>query len=193
MKINKWLFICMLCFSGAGLPAISDELSRLIQKFSDDLDDEEGLSYTTSLELGKDKIREISLFYSGKKSLDVSQARVLIIKVVNEFLDDVNANHYLKSDLYEHPFPEDRLDITIFFRGKDGKYAKSPKVAQVSFHKGIVSFYKYSQGSFQVIHQENYQRASKVAASGSSSCHSLLDKFYEGASGLGLPLKVHHH
>ena len=142
--------------------AASNEISRLIKSFSEQVGKDDGLSYTTSLELGRDKIKEINLFYSAKSSLHVDEARALILKITNRFVRDVNNNAYLKGDLATYPFTADKLDITVFFRGKDGKYAKSPNVAQVSMHKGVVTFYKFTQGSFQIIHQENFQKSSKI-------------------------------
>ncbi|MCH9632474.1 MAG: hypothetical protein S4CHLAM6_08100 [Chlamydiae bacterium] len=165
VKISKLftaaVFLGLLSYGTIG--AVSNEISRVIKSFSDQVDRDEGLSYTTSVELGKDKIKEVNLFYSSKSSVNIDDARLLIVKITDRFLDDVNNNKYLKGDLATYPFTSEKLDITVFFRGRDGKYAKSPDVAQVSMHKGVVTFYKFAQGSFQIIHQENFQRASKIA------------------------------
>lgn len=150
-------------FTYEAAEAVSNEISRVIKSFSEQVDKDDGLSYTTSLELGRDKIKEINLFYSSKSSVHIDDARTLIVKITDRFVGDVNNNAYLKGDLASYPFTAEKLDITVFFRARDGKYAKSPNIAQVSMHKGVVTFYKFTQGSFQIIHQENLERASKIA------------------------------
>ncbi len=163
--INRFLLTLtsIVAFSSLNLFAASNELSRVIQSFSNRVDKEDGLSYTTSIELGRDEIREIGLYYSSKSPTDVDKARTLIVKVTDSFLEDVNSNAYLKGDLATYPLTPQQLDITIFFRGRNGEYAKNPNIAQVSMHKGVITFYKYTQSSFQIVHQENLIRTSKIA------------------------------
>ena len=166
MKNFQRVFVLTFILAGLftlPLESASNELSRVIEHFSEEVDREDGLSYTTSLGLGRDKIRDVSLFYSSKKPMQIDEARELIVKLTHSFVEDMNHNEYLKQDLVSYPFTAEHLDITIFFRGKDGKYAKMPDIAQVSMHKGIISFYKFSQGSFKVVHQENLNRAEKIA------------------------------
>lgn len=154
-KLNKMLFALVLCFVLAPkLHADHRSLNLYIEKFSEDVASKKGLTFTTSLEFGEKKIKEVSLFYSSTKPQGLEETRELIIKLTKEFLDGLNKNSLIKPDLENYPFTADQMDFTIFFRDSSGKYAKKPKIAQVSLNKGIITFYKYQQGSFQVVEEE---------------------------------------
>lgn len=141
---------------------VSSEIDHVIQHFSDRINQLSGLNYTTSLKLGNKKIYQIDLYFSSHNPMPLDDVRILIVKTTQMFLEDVNNNTYLKEDLTNFPLTANQIDITIFFRGKNGKYASLPDIAQVSMHNGIIIYYKYANGSFQTIEEESFEKASKM-------------------------------
>ncbi len=165
--MNRLFFklLALGLFSYSALFSVSDEINKVIQNFSDRVDQQEGLSYTTSLKLGNKKIYEIDLYFSSKDPMPLDEVRDLILKVTEMFLSDVNNNSYLQADLVTFPLTPHQIDITIFFRGKNGKYASLPDIAQVSMHKGVIAYYKYANESFQIIKEESIEQASTLSKS----------------------------
>lgn len=170
MKINikkhYFYFILFLVFSSFQAEAAEHAyLKKAVDAFSEQVATSDRLSLTTYLEIGGTKIKEVSLFYSSTQDLVLEDARKLMLKVTTKFLDLINNNENIKPDLEPYPFTTSQLDVTIFFRDAKGRYAQHPKIAQISSHRGMITYYKFNQGEFQQFHQEDFKKAAQHQSS----------------------------
>lgn len=165
MKANHPIFkmlVASFFVLSSQLHATHSALTQLIDRFSQKMETQNKLNLTTSLELGGKKIEEVSLFYSSNNPLELNEAKALIAEMTQMFLEELNGNAFLKPELNPYPFTPNQIDITIFFRGANGKYAVMPKIAQISLEEGVVTFYKYENKQFEVIYKENIEKAMKL-------------------------------
>lgn len=159
-------FTLLLVFSCFKVDAAEHAyLKKAVDTFSEKVATSDRLSLTTYLEIGGTKIKEVSLFYSSTQDLALEDARKLMLKVTTSFLDLINNNENIKPDLEPYPFTSSQLDVTIFFRDAKGRYAQHPKIAQISSHKGVITYYKFDQGEFKQFQQEDFKKAAQHQSS----------------------------
>lgn len=159
MKKNhlKWAFL-FTCFI-APCYAQSKALTDYISQFNSQVTRSEPLSFTGAYESGKPMTREISLYYSWQQPMKKDLARQKFVEFTNQFLEGLNHNMLLKSQLEPFPFSAKGLDVVIFFRNDEGKYAKPPNIGQISLKSGEISYYEYVKGEFKLIDKESFFEA----------------------------------
>lgn len=162
---TKWaFFIAALVFVGVSLEAQSKALNDYIASFNNEMSKQETFTFTGCYESGQPGIEEISLYYSSISPQELDLAREQFLNFVDQFLEGLNENLRLKTQLKPYPFSAKGLDIVIFFRNKKGKYATSPNIGQISMKGGVITYYKFTQGEFKMVKQENYSTAEKLMA-----------------------------
>jgi hypothetical protein len=137
-------------------------LNQLILTYSKKMKNEWGFNLTGSLEIKKNKIKEIHLYYSSRSILDLQLARVLLVEVVSSFIDSVNANALINPYLCQSPFSVTDLEYTIFFRDQKGAFPQSPKISQITMNRGKIAYYTYEKGVFSIQQKESFKKAVEI-------------------------------
>lgn len=159
LRKTSAISVLAIALCGASLFAQSRALTDYIGQFNTEVSRQEPLSFTGAYESGTPGIQEISLYYSWKQPMKQPLAREKFLQFIGQFLEGLNQNYRLKTQLEPFPFPAKGLDVIIFFRNDKGKYASAPYVGQIAMKDGIITYYQFSDGEFQPISSESYFKA----------------------------------
>jgi len=109
-------------------------------------------------------VNKIDLSFNTIQTLNIAQARTLIIKCSEELLKRINADNDIKPYLSHYPFTEQGLALGISFDDENQDSVASKFVAMVFAVNGSVyySTYNHHKKKFQDIHEETYQEALKI-------------------------------
>jgi hypothetical protein len=121
----------------------SEEVSRLVINFSRKMKQEKHIELEDSRVEYNDFIKKIYLEYSSQRLLTVYDARLLMVEVVEEFLDRLNNHTILGFELEKFPFTADDLEVKINFESYYGHYIDELYVGLAWLKCGCVYFYAF--------------------------------------------------
>jgi hypothetical protein len=116
------------------------EVSRLVLTYSEKLRYTKFLDLLDSAIFYEKKINRIRLDFESMQSLDVWEARELLVDVVEEFLDRLNGNAIIYPYLSRTPMTASDLEIYIVFPSFYNAYVDLRAVGMVSLRGGITYF-----------------------------------------------------
>ena len=94
------------------------------------------------------------------------EARILIVEMVELFLNNINENLDLKSYMHDYPFTYKNLEFRVFILDKDGSDTFHPDLGLVSLaERGTVTFVTYKKGALcsRVSNiEESYEQTYKI-------------------------------
>ena len=123
----------------------SEELSRLVINFSVNMKVEKHLELEDSWASYDDYITKICLQYTSQRMLTVYDARLLMVEVVEDFLNRLNNNTIVSFELNRFPFTADDLDVKITFESYYGRYVDEQYVGLAWLQAGCVHFYAFDR------------------------------------------------
>ncbi len=133
------------CSNGSQAPRMekaidATEVSRQILTYSEKLRYENHLQLEDSVVYYNSKINRIRLDFSSMDTLDIWEARALLVDLVDEFLDRVNGNAIIYQDLGTTPFTASNLEVYIYFKSFYNHYVKLDSIGMISLKQGIASY-----------------------------------------------------
>ena len=181
--IDFLFFISVFCFFSCSRRehSVSDfPPYKLILDFSEKLKKETGLVlFGYGVNNNLQKCYEIKngvanfgisyyLFKERQDAISLEEARNLLVYVVESFLNEINGNEVIRSELDLFPFTSDFIKVSIHFVDKN-KIDLGRGVAYVYFSRGKIDYEKYdieeyrevypAIGKHSIIHQESYRDA----------------------------------
>lgn len=118
----------------------STEVSRVILTYTEKLKWTHGLILEDSVIFYEKYINRIRLDFESMDSLDVWDARKLLVDIVEEFLDRINGNVRIFPYLARTPMTAADLEIYINFDSFQNKYVDLQTVGLLSLRGGITTF-----------------------------------------------------
>ncbi len=118
----------------------STEVSRIILTYSEKLKYDKHLHLEDSVVYYNRKINRIRLDFSSMQNLDLWQARELLVDLVDEFLDRINSNAIIHSDLSRTPFTASDLEVYINFKSFYNHHIDLRTVGLITLRQGIASY-----------------------------------------------------
>ena len=116
------------------------EVSRQILTYSEKLKYNSHLQLEDSVLYYNTKINRIRLDFSSMDTLDIWEARALLVDLVDEFLDRINSNAIIYQDLGTFPFTAANLEVYIYFKSFYNHYVKLDSIGMISLKQGIASY-----------------------------------------------------
>lgn len=123
----------------------SEEFSRLVINFSARMKKDHRVELEDSRIAYDDEVKKIYLEYSSQRLLTVYEARLLMVEIVEEFLNRLNNHTVLSFQLERFPFSADDLDVKINFESFFGLYVDPLYVGQAWLKCGCVYFYAFDR------------------------------------------------
>lgn len=123
----------------------SEELSKLVIHFATKMKIEKHLELEDSWAAYDDSVKKICLQFSSQRLLTVYDARLLLVEVVEEFLERLNQSSIISFELERFPFTADDLDVKINFESFYGRYIDELYVGLVWLQKGCTHFYAFDR------------------------------------------------
>jgi len=120
-------------------------------------------------------IRGLNVSFWVDQKVTLEQARVAIIKAINEFLAQINNDPKAKPYLNHFPFNARDLRFSIVFHNINTSYVKDREVSYVSMIKGSCSYYKYDEKKKGLIefHEEAYEEAFKIVENSTLTANGI--------------------
>lgn len=119
--------------------------SSLVINFSAKMKIENHLDLEDSYITYDQEVKKIVLRYSSQRLLTLYESRLLIVELVEEFIDWLNNNQELSSELEHFPFTSDDLDVRINFESFYGKYCDEQYMGIIWLNCGCVYFYAFDR------------------------------------------------
>jgi hypothetical protein len=109
-------------------------------------------------------IQEISLSFLSFDALNVDEARMLYVEIMEEYLQRINCHERIRPHLHNFPFEENNIKLSIGFEDSKRKITRDGHVALISIardHLLYFAAYDPITEEFYTIHQEPYEVALK--------------------------------
>ncbi len=114
-----------------------------------------------------DDIQEVSLSFLSFDALNVDEARILYVEMMEEFLHRINCNEKIRPHLHNFPFEVDNIKLTISFLDSQGHTTRDGHVAMVFISRNHTIFYEAYNPiteDFYTLDKESYEEARKIVA-----------------------------
>lgn len=121
------------------------ELSRLVIGYSAEMKTIYHLDLEDSYAAYEENIKKIFLRYSSQRLLTLYEARLLIVELVEGFLEAANSNGVVGFEFENYPFTANDLDVRINFESYYGKYCDPQYIGLIWLHCGCVYFYAFDR------------------------------------------------
>lgn len=126
------------------------ELSRIVIYFSAEMKALYHLDLEDSYAAYEDNVKKICLRYSSQRLLNLYEARLLIVELVDEFLERLNSNGVIGFELETYPFTANDLDVRINFESYYGKYCDEQYIGFIWLQRGCVYFYAFDRKDLNI-------------------------------------------
>lgn len=121
----------------------SEEASRLVLNFSAKAKQEHHVELEDSRVVYDDTIKKFYLEYSSQRLLNLYEARLMIVEMVEEFLYRLNNHTVLSFELQRFPFTADDVEVKINFESYFGRYVDELYIGLIWLKCGCVHFYAF--------------------------------------------------
>lgn len=107
------------------------------------------------------QVRELDINLSHIQKVDVTTARVMLVRGVEQFLISVNNDKKIREFLIHYPFTSHDLRYSMDFFSESGQFVSSDFIAYVSLIKGNIYYSIYNQKTkmLEDIAKESYLEA----------------------------------
>jgi len=112
-----------------------------------------------------DDIQEISLRFLSFSALNVDEARVLYVEMMEEFLCRINHHEEIRPYLHNFPFDVNNLDLTIGWINSDRRITKDGHMALMFIGNNHTIYYEaYDPNTedFYTLCKESYEEARRT-------------------------------
>lgn len=115
-----------------------------------------------------DKVNSYDFYFESNYELNLDDCRLLVVKVVTNFLEKVNSNIELRPYLKNYPFTADNIELMISFKDKNNKYLKQEYITLVFTQGGYIVYEKYDYDAKTHItaHKETFAEALEIVNKG---------------------------
>ena len=112
-----------------------------------------------------DCVNALGLSFQIRGPLTRENLRTILVDCVEEFLTPINANENLRPFLKIHPFPPNRIMITLYVIDNTGKEVYDPEIAVASASSGKIWYNtldKNAKFGYKQEIEESYETALKI-------------------------------
>jgi len=112
-----------------------------------------------------DDVQVISLSFLSFDALDIDQARVLYVDMMEELLHRINSHEKIRSHLHNYPFEESNIELMIGFDDQNRHILGDGHVALMFIGKNNTLLYRaYDRviEQFYSLHTEPYKEARRI-------------------------------
>ena len=165
--MNKLLIIlCLIIFlSSCSSASHVTEADRIIDKFSSEMK-KEGFILVGSGGAMMDNIKEFHLSYEKINSVDVDQARTILIDKALRLINIINSDVKIRPYLNNYPFNLKNINLDLFFTKEKGGFALAPNIATAFTHTrtGKVVFTADNPAKIllKIVHEETFEEALEI-------------------------------
>jgi hypothetical protein len=123
----------------------SEELVHVIQQYLAYLRHVKHLRLEDSRIFYNDYINTVRMEFTCQDILEVREARMLLVDVVEGLLAEINQNPILGSEVFNYPFSASQLEIYIDMESYYGLYLDPYFVGWIQLEKDVASYYAFDE------------------------------------------------
>ncbi|MCH9625437.1 MAG: hypothetical protein S4CHLAM123_06110 [Chlamydiales bacterium] len=111
-----------------------------------------------------DDIQEVFLSFLSFRALNIDEARVLYVEMMEEFLYRINHHEEIRPYLHNFPFEEKNFELSIGFEDSDRRITRDGHVAMVFIGNNHTVYYDAydSDEGFYTLCKESYEEARRI-------------------------------
>lgn len=161
-KLKLIIILLLLITHGTGFTEdYTDIANRITSCFSQNVKKDKGMSLIGSGGAMMDNVKQIYLHYAKVGNVDINEARILLVRSVQNLLLRINTCKAIKPFLICFPFTPNELDFTISFEKHNGTRPDPNYVSFVSLSNGRIfySYYDNKQKGYYKDYSETYAEA----------------------------------
>lgn len=115
-------------------------------------------------------IQSVTLRFLSYDSLNVEEARILYVEMMEEFLQRINCHEKIRPHLHDFPFGVDNIELTIGFEDNERKITPDGHVAMIFIGRNHTIYYDAYDPikKFYSLHREPYEEALKLVRESSN-------------------------
>lgn len=162
-KIVSLSFLCV--FTSFREPHYCKMSDNIVRNFVEEVAQPRRLILSGTGGAMMDDIQEIYISFFSNDTLNVSQARVLYIEMMEELLHRVNFHDKIRPYLHNFPFREDNIKLVIRFVNAEGNAIRDGHVASMGIAKDhLIYFAAYDPvtENYYTINRELYEEARRM-------------------------------
>ena len=118
--------------------------------FSAQMKQEKHVELEDSWAAYEDYIQKLCLRYSSQRLLNLYDARLLVVELVEELLSRINNHAILSFEVEKFPFSVEDLDVKITFENFYGRFVDEQYVGMVWLQGGCVHFYAFNRKDMSI-------------------------------------------
>ena len=119
-------------------------------------------------------IHRIGLDFQSERTVNITEARNLLVRSVSKLLDAVNSNEDIRRYLDHYPYTAKGIELAIDFSDKNEHECKNGSIAYVYvFHnkranENVVLYkvYDLEKRNYVEVHRETYEEAERIVRTG---------------------------
>ena len=176
ISINKFIFsvfISFICMSfNYQEPNYCKIIDQITHGYLKEMAVPRGLTLTGYGGAMANDIQSVTLRFLSKNILNVREARILYVEMMENFLCRVNSHGKIRPYLHDFPFGIDNIKLTIGFVDSEGHTRRDGGLTLMFIGKNHELFYcGYDSNAedFYDLHQELYEEAFKLVEECSTS------------------------
>lgn len=123
----------------------SEEFSYLVINYSAKMQAEKRLRLEDSWICYDKEVKKFYLRYSSQAILEFCEARLLMVELVEGFLERLNHHALLRYQLEHYPFTADDLDVKIDFESFHGLYVDPLYIGLAWLKDGCVKYFAFER------------------------------------------------
>jgi hypothetical protein len=107
-------------------------------------------------------IQNITLRFLSFDALNVDEARMLYVEIMEEYLQRINCHERIRPHLHNFPFEENNIKLSIGFENSKRKITRDGHVAMIFISKNHTIYYDAYDPiteEFYTLHRESYEEA----------------------------------
>lgn len=166
----KYLLVCclgLIFISACGVTydtPRAKESYRIMNAFTSQMYKEKGFRVLGIGSAMPDCVRQLIIHFTSNQKVDISQARILLIDLIDKFLAKVNEDMEIQQYLLNYPFNENNLEMSITFC-ENGDSIPPPHIAIVMILDGRICYSINTDNQYETVFRETYQEAINIVRS----------------------------
>jgi hypothetical protein len=107
------------------------------------------------------QIKELGLTFQYNQPVDLQQARRMLVRAENIFLNEINSNEKIRPYLIQYPFDSKNVEVMILLQKSDGSKVDQGELTLIVCRGGVLKYEIHNADThlLSTIHEETFEEA----------------------------------
>lgn len=174
----KFIFLCILFIFSLGFgkgECLSNPekiYSQVSLRALNALEREFGIHGCGAFGKAHDQVELIRVNFIVNQELNRNEARTFIVPIANRLISFLNADDFLRPYMCKYPFDNDNVELTIYFKTKDGEAVFHPNIHVAALKRGMFKYATLDKNDpypYEEVYTESFSEAQKIVKENSGT------------------------